>query len=279
MDLNSVTPLILTYNEQANIDLALKGLAWAQQVVVVDSDSNDATQEIANRYTNVKFIRRTFDNHAAQWNFGLAQIETPWVLTLDADYRCPDALADEIRSLNGDCDAYLAAFAYCVSGKPLRSTLYPPRAVLFRPQRCNYVQEGHTQILVHEPARTRRLRTKLLHDDRKPLSQWLEAQTKYEELEAKKLFETPLSQLGWKGRLRRWHIVIPFLTFFYCLFVKRLILDGRAGLYFTLQRVYVELLISLNLLNRKMRKDPHRAKQPEPKAIPAATYELSHPGN
>ena len=253
MKLSDVTPLILTLNEESNIADTLQRLKWARCVVVVDSYSADETVAIANRFSNVKIVQRHFDNHVSQWRFGLDQIETEWVFTLDADYRCPSILSDEIRLLDDDCDAYTASFTYCINGKALSGTLYPPRAVLFRPKNCYYVQDGHTQLLVHDDRRTKRLRTKLLHDDRKPFSHWLDSQLKYVDLEVRKLTDVSYSQLGWKDRIRRWYIVAPVLTFFYCLFVKRLILDGRAGFLYTLQRVYAELLLGVSLLERCLR--------------------------
>ena len=93
MNLFDITPLILTYNEEANIERTLSGLKWARQIVVLDSNSTDQTASIVERFDNVRFVRRQFDNHTAQWNFGLAEIQTPWVLTLDAEAVLRDARA------------------------------------------------------------------------------------------------------------------------------------------------------------------------------------------
>jgi len=276
---DQITPLILTFNEAPNIGGLLEQLWWAERIVVVDSLSTDQTRDIATSFKNVEVQLRPFDSHASQWNFGLQQIDTDWVLTMDADYRCPPELVDEIRGLDGDCDAYVASFTYCIDGKPLRGGLYPPRAVLFRPQRCHYVQDGHTQLLVHDPKRTRYLRTKLLHDDRKSLSRWLAAQSRYSKLEAEKLMTVPKTELGLKNRLRHWHVVMPPLMLFYGLFDRGLILDGPAGWYYALQRSYTELLLSLNLLERKLRpasrhtSEPHRTldvQHDEPAAVESA---------
>jgi glycosyltransferase involved in cell wall biosynthesis len=253
MKLDSVTPLILAYNEAPNIRETLNCLTWAKRIVIVDSYSSDDTVDIVEEFPNVQIVQRRFDNHTAQWNFGLQIVETVWVLALDADYRCPSSLASEIRSLDDDCDAYVASFTYCLNGKPLRGSLYPPRAVLFRAGKCHYTQDGHTQLLIHDESRTRQLRTKLLHDDSKPLSRWIASQTEYGRLEAEKFDKIPHSELDWRDRLRQWVVIVPAMTFFYCLFVKRLILNGRAGLYYTLQRVYTELVLSLTLLDRKLR--------------------------
>jgi hypothetical protein len=200
----------------------------------------------------VAITHRQFDNHAAQWNYGLSQIETPWVLALDADYVCPESLSAELRQLTTMRDAYEASFRYCIEGKPLRGALYPPRVVLFRSGRFRYRQDGHTQLLdISE--KTGRLQTVILHDDRKPLSRWLEAQARYVDLEAKKLLDIDAGELSWKDRLRKKVLFAPLLTFTYCLFYKRLILDGWPGIYYTLQRTFAELLLSLKLVESRLK--------------------------
>ena len=91
--LAQITPVVLTYNEAANIGRVLARLTWADRVVVLDSFSTDETESIASGYPNVTFQQRRFDTHANQWNFGLREtgIGTPWVLALDADYVLPEA--------------------------------------------------------------------------------------------------------------------------------------------------------------------------------------------
>jgi len=66
-------------------------------------------------------------------------------------------------------------------------------------------------------------------------------------LESDKLSETAWNELGWADRIRKMRLVAPVAILFYCLFVKGAILDGRAGLYYTFQRVLAELLLSLYL--------------------------------
>ena len=95
-----ITPLVLTFNEAPNIDRTLARLQWARRVVVVDSFSTDETLAICGRYPNVDLKQRRFDNHTDQWNWGLDQITTEWVLSLDADYVLTEALIDELSSWN-----------------------------------------------------------------------------------------------------------------------------------------------------------------------------------
>lgn len=79
--------MIITYNEAANIRRTLDKLGWARRIVVIDSGSTDETLEIARSYSRVEVIYRKFDNFASQCNYGISQVTTPWVLSLDADYR------------------------------------------------------------------------------------------------------------------------------------------------------------------------------------------------
>ena len=100
--LNDITPLILTFNEAPNIERTLGQLAWARDVVIVDSMSTDRTRELATaRHPGVRWFERPFTTHAEQWNFGLEEtsISTEWVLALDADFVLSDALVEELKQL------------------------------------------------------------------------------------------------------------------------------------------------------------------------------------
>ena len=253
MQLADVTPLVLTFNEAPNIRRTLENLPWARQIVVLDSGSADETAQIAASFPNVRVVARPFDDHTSQWNFGLDQIETPWTLALDADYVCPPALGQELEALLPSHDAYAANFIYAIEGRELRGTLYPPRVVLFKTRAFRYRQDGHTQLLDLRGAACGKLASKIVHDDRKPLSRWLASQARYAALEADKLLAAPAGSLGWKDRLRRGVFWAPPLTFFYCLFWKLLILDGWPGIAYALQRTYAELLLSLELVDRRLR--------------------------
>lgn len=250
-----ITPLILTFDEAPNIGRTLERLHWAKDVVVVDSFSTDETMAIASRFANVRVIQRTFDTHAHQWNFGLGEtgIANEWVLALDADYIVSDDLLGELRSLTPKADVagYRASFRYCIDGRPLRATVYTPVTVLFRRERAVYAQDGHTQR-VKVDGNIATLSGVIYHDDRKSLSHWVAAQDRYMRMEAEKLLGTDWTNLGWSGRIRKLRVVAPFAMLFYCLFLQGLVLDGRAGLFYSFQRAFAELLLSLRLLQHDL---------------------------
>jgi glycosyltransferase involved in cell wall biosynthesis len=253
--LDRVEVLILTWNEEANLARTLDALGAFARIVVLDSASTDATLEIADRYPNVRVCSRPFDNHAAQWNHGLAAcgISAEWVLALDADYVVPAALAHEIARLDPapGIGGYRARFRYCIDGQPLSGSLYPPVIVLYRREGASYVQDGHTQRLRIHGAQGM-LCAQILHDDRKPLSSWLAAQDRYARLECDLLLSMPWRRLGWRDRLRRLILVTPWLVPLYCLTIGRGILDGRRGIVYAMQRGIAETILSIRLLHASL---------------------------
>jgi glycosyltransferase involved in cell wall biosynthesis len=250
--LTKITPVILTYNEEANIGRTLKQLSWARRIVLVDSYSDDKTFEILSSYSQVEVFQRKFDTHAQQWNYGLGKVKSEWVLSLDADYCISDKLIDEMNNLSLDdsIDGYFIPFKYCVFSQPLRGTILPPRQALFRRWQSHYIDDGHTQLLQLN-GQSGSLNSYIYHDDRKSLSRWLWSQNRYLTIEAQKLKETPWSDLSWGDRIRTLKIIAPVIVLFYCLILKGGILDGWPGWYYAFQRLLAEVILSLKLIEKE----------------------------
>jgi glycosyltransferase involved in cell wall biosynthesis len=284
-----LTALILTFNERDNVGRTLEAISGVPLVVVIDGGSTDGTPELARAaHPGVEICSRDFDTHTQQWNFGLDQVKTDWVLTLDADYELSPELQKEIADLDPPPDVvgYSAEFVYRIFGHSLRSSSYPPRIVLFRVKQARYVDDGHTQTLwfysasrelrppakfekgkqaaspteagirigkqaispTEETGRIEKLSGKIYHDDRKPLSHWIRAQDRYAILEARHLLSKPLHGLNFQDRLRRGIFFAAPAMFVYLLFARGLILDGWPGWFYVAQRTIAELLLSIRLL-------------------------------
>lgn len=242
-----VTPLILTRDEGVNIGRTLGQLTWAKDVVIVDSISTDDTVSIAQTFPNVRMFERPFDDLASQWNFGVSQVKTPWILALDADYFVPAAFTSELRELDPPASVayYSAEFTYAIHGHPLRASLYPARPVLLRRDRASFYMDGHThRARLSGEART--LREKIIHDDRKPFSRFVERQRRYMRDEAAKIRRG--EGLNWAGRIRKLRVVAPFAVLVHTLFGRRLILDGIPGLWYTWERFVAEVILSIELM-------------------------------
>ncbi len=257
--LDRITPLILTYNEAPNIEQTLDRLRWAKDVVVVDSFSDDETLEIISRHKQARVIRREFESFSDQCNYGLERgdINTEWVLNLDADYLLTNEFVEELRNLqpNPSIDGYSADFIYCINGHRLRSGVYPSVTVLFRKAKAKYQSDGHAHRVTID-GRVAHLQSPILHDDRKPLSRWFQSQICYTELEARKLLNSTVGDLSWTDRIRRWRIVAPPAMLLYCLIVRGGVLDGWPGFYYAFQRAFAELMLSLYLLDKTVEQKP-----------------------
>jgi glycosyltransferase involved in cell wall biosynthesis len=102
-----IAALVLTYNEQARIERCLEALAFADEIVVVDSYSDDATIEIVRRYTE-NISQKVFVGFSSQWNAAIERANEDWVLIVGADEVISKELAAEITNAacEGDCDFY-----------------------------------------------------------------------------------------------------------------------------------------------------------------------------
>ncbi len=93
-----LTVTVITYNEAAHIQHALESVAWADEIIVVDSGSTDATVDLA-RPLATQVIVRGWPGYSEQKNFAAGAASNDWVLSLDADERVTPELAAEIRAL------------------------------------------------------------------------------------------------------------------------------------------------------------------------------------
>jgi glycosyltransferase involved in cell wall biosynthesis len=256
---DEITALVLTRNEGPNIARTLQALSWVKQLLVLDSFSTDKTLDLVKSIApHATVLQRPFDSFAGQCNFGLSQITTEWVLSIDADYVLTPTLIAEIAALDPTADVagYSVEFRYCIFGRPLRSTLYPARTVLYQRKLANYRDEGHGHRVAVD-GKVEKLSSKIDHDDRKPFSQWIWTQDQYAIIEAQHLLWKPIGHLSFPDRLRRRIFFAPMAIFFYLLFWRWLILDGWPGWFYVFQRTVAELLLSIRLLIEREGLEPN----------------------
>ncbi|MEK6409925.1 MAG: glycosyltransferase family 2 protein [Acidobacteriota bacterium] len=104
-----ITATVITLNEEHNIADALETLSWADEIIVVDSESTDRTVEIARRFTDRVYVK-SWPGYSAQKNFAAEQASNDWILSLDADERVSKELAGEIRQLKSGAEPEAAVF-------------------------------------------------------------------------------------------------------------------------------------------------------------------------
>jgi glycosyltransferase involved in cell wall biosynthesis len=251
--LSQITPVLLTYNEEKNIGRTLSQLHWAQGIVVVDSGSTDGTLAVLAKFPTVRVFQRPFDTQANQWRFAIdnTRIATEWILRLDADYQVSDSLVAELAQLDPKAaiNAYRIAFDYAIFSRKLRSSLYPANTILLRKGCFSIWDKGHTEAWdVKGPVAM--LQGRVVHDDWKSTGQWLSGQARYMQRELDWLRRPKPGLARW---LRLRPPLMPIVVFFYCLFGKGLILNGRAGIFYTLQRTVAEGVLSLMVLEEELK--------------------------
>jgi len=243
-----LTPIVLTFNEEANLARTLDSLRWAESVLIVDSGSTDATLTIAGAYPNVIAVTHPFEGHGSQWAWAVAHsaVRTPYVLALDADMAVGPGLLEEIerRVLGPGRAGARLGFEYRVGGRALWGSLYPPDLRLFERSRVRVRQVGHAhRFEVDGPVE--RLRARLIHDDRKPLARFVAAQMGYAAREQQRIERG--EGLRFRDRLRRWGVMAP-LIFGWAYLRAGGPFRGRAALRYAHERALYETLLALRLL-------------------------------
>jgi glycosyltransferase involved in cell wall biosynthesis len=184
-----ISVIILTHNEETNIGRCLDSVSWSDDILVVDSFSEDRTVEISKR-CGARVIQRAFDDFSSQRNFASEQgnLKYEWMLHLDADEIVTPELRAELQGAAlGDKDAYRVSSKLIFCGKFLRHAgLFPWYQVRFgRKQALRFKQVGHGQRETLEPSRIGTLKSSLLHlNFSKGLSDWIERHNRYSTAEA-----------------------------------------------------------------------------------------------
>jgi glycosyltransferase involved in cell wall biosynthesis len=149
-----VSVFILAHNEEKKIGPALESVAWASEIVVIDSFSTDKTAEIAARH-GARVVQVEFTRFGELRRAGIEHTVQPWIFSLDSDERCTPEARDEILRIvadPGSADAYLVPRRNILLGRRIRhGGLYPDyrQPQLFRRGRMTYaaqddVHEGWT---------------------------------------------------------------------------------------------------------------------------------------
>ncbi len=226
---------IVTFNEEENLARTLASVAFADQIVVVDSGSTDRTLEIAHTF-NAVVIDRPWPGFAAQKNFALSQCTGDWILSLDADEELSPELQQEIRrtlSAQPTADAFYLKRRNLFLGRWIQhGGFYPdPKLRLFRnnlPTPPQFeARPVHETIRFTGPTAT--LHADILHHAYPTLSSYIEHMDRYSSLGAQLLVDkgrTCANPFTFFARI----VVVPLLGFKWNYLFRLGFLDGREGL-------------------------------------------------
>jgi len=252
-----ISATVITFNEEANIAAALESLAWADEIVVVDSESKDRTVEIARRFTDRIYVRE-WPGYSAQKNFAAEQASFDWVFSLDADERVSDALANELENLKQRSDPTCAAFemprlAFYLGRWIKHSGWYPD----YKPRLYDRRAACWAGEFVHESleikGQVERLVGNILHYTVRDASDHHQRIDRYTTLAARELFQ--------KGRRATTlsMFVSPISAFLRSYILKLGFLDGAQGV--AIARFAAHYVFLRNLKLWEMRSTPSNKDQ------------------
>lgn len=268
--------LILTKNEESNLPDCIASLPWCDDIVVLDSYSEDATKELALRH-GARFFERKFDDFGAQRNHALDAIpfKHPWVFHLDADERFNEELRAECDRViaRDEHSAYFVPNRIFFLGKWIRrSTQYPyPQVRLLKIGEISFVKSGHGQREDQAVRGVGHIHIGYDHFNfSKGLGEWVDKHNRYSDEEAAaatKLSAEPLALGDWLGGdsisrkrgLKQLHARLPLrwlFKFAYLYFWKRGFLDGYPGFAYCALQSYYDLLITLKIREMNCRSQP-----------------------
>jgi glycosyltransferase involved in cell wall biosynthesis len=268
-----VSVLILTKNEEINIERCLDSLSWSDDIVVFDSFSDDRTVELAEQL-GARVIQRKFDNWSAHQNWGVENIKFkyPWVYYTDADETCDDQLRDELAQLS-ELDQDYSAFQvrrkdYFMGRWLKRSQLYPTWITrAFRPEKIRYERLVNPVAVVD--GETGKLDGHIIHY---PFSHgvghWIDRHNKYSQMEALDLISEVVEKIHFAEFFSRDAAVKrralktlaykmpgrPVLIFIYLYFFRLGLLDGLPGLRYSIMRAMYEYMIDLKVAEIRYKK-------------------------
>jgi glycosyltransferase involved in cell wall biosynthesis len=187
-----VSVTVITRDEAANVAAALESVRWADEIVVVDSASTDATVEIARRYTD-RVVVRPWPGYVDQKNHAAALAAHDWILSLDADEQVTPDLAAELQALLRTAPA---AAGYRVPrvtfhlGRWIRSTdWYPDYQLRLYDRRRARWTGRHVHESVRADGPVLDLRSELQHYPYRDLSHHLQTMDRYTTLAARQMRE------------------------------------------------------------------------------------------
>ena len=227
---NSISAFVITKNNSEKIGACLESLAWADEVVVVDDFSTDATPEICRKFANVRFFQNRFEGFQEQKHHAVSLASHDWILKIDADECVSETMKASILALTDSDFASCSCFEFkrltCFWGKWIRhASLYPDYSPRLMNKHQGSITSGinpHDKFKPH--GKTKRLTGDLLHYQNWDLYTYATRTILYSNISAQEYFK-----LGKSANLS--HITIrPFYTFIYRYLIRLGFLEGIRGL-------------------------------------------------
>jgi len=182
-----LTAIILTLNEEKNIERCLNSLKFVDEVIVIDSGSTDKTLEIVQKFSKVSLISTKWYGFVKNKQLGIDHASHDWILWIDADEEVPDALAKEwIDRINAGTFHETAAIdfprkTFFLGHWVKHSGWYPGRVIRFFHKKRAYLSDNilHEGVIPKEGYTVEHFNTDLLHYSYSSMYQYFDKMNKY----------------------------------------------------------------------------------------------------
>ncbi len=225
-----ISVFIIVYNEEEAIERCLESVSWADEIIIVDSCSQDKTVEICKRHTD-KIYQREFSDFADMKNFALSKVSNEWALSIDADEECTQELRAKIEEILNKPDTEVDGFFIKRKSRifdrwfRFAGTQNDYQMRLFRAKAARYFQPIHEKVTIS--GKTSCIREPMLHYTYDTMADYMERLDRYTSLEAEFLFTKK------EGFILLKLICLPFFRFVNLYVLNQGFRDGIQGFLFS----------------------------------------------
>ena len=226
---HKISAVIITYNEITNIDEVLTNVQFADEIIVVDSYSNDGTVKRIKKRPRVKLIQRPFVNYTDQKSYAMSQATHDWILFMDADERLTDRLKNEVlNTINSNKEpvAYYFYRTFMFQEKILRYSGWQSdkNFRLFRKSKVAFTKDRIVHETLIVDGKIDVLKNKLIHFSYKNYEDYKGKMIKYGQMKAQE-------ELSKNYDPNLYHFIFrPFYKFFNHYILRFGFLDGKKGI-------------------------------------------------
>ncbi|HAF29310.1 MAG TPA: glycosyltransferase family 2 protein [Bacteroidales bacterium] len=244
--MRKISATIITYNEEKNIERCLKSLQGiADEIIVVDSFSNDNTINICEKY-NVKIFQNPFEGYSAQKRFAISKSSFDFILSLDADEALSEELKNSILDFkkNNEFDAYQCNRITNFCGSWIKhGGWYPDKQLrLWNKQSGDWNNSKiHEKVELNTNVKPGQLKGDLLHYSYYTIEEYITQLNKFSNLKADELIR--------KGKKANVFLLLfkPFIKFVINYFLKLGFLDGYYGFVLGVSSAYATFITYVKL--------------------------------
>jgi glycosyltransferase involved in cell wall biosynthesis len=189
--MDKISAIVITKDEEKNINQCLESIKWVDEIIVVDAESDDKTIELAKKFTDKVFLKK-WEGYVPQKKFALSKTTNEWVLSIDADERISPELKEEILKEDpGDTDGFVIRRKNFLFGKEITTCGWNNdfQMRLFKKSKTELVE-----IKVHEGfnviGEKGKLKNVIIHNTFHSIHNYLKKVNEYTSLRAGEIYES-----------------------------------------------------------------------------------------